>query len=154
MSKHRRILLWLLAACFLLADVSASSAQTGVSPRFTDNVARYVGSGLFEWTIFIKADEKWLANVAYVVYTLHPTFPNPVRTVRERGKGQYAFALSDSARNEFDIGVRIVLKRGDSVEEQYRLNLIEKSKQNNQNRSAAPPPVSNTRRAPPMKRKP
>ncbi|HEX8141180.1 MAG TPA: pYEATS domain-containing protein [Pyrinomonadaceae bacterium] len=153
MSKPRRILFWLLAACLLLTNVSASSAQVKGSVRLADNVAKYVGSGLFEWTIFIRADERWLGQVSYVVYTLHPTFPNPVRTVRERGRGPYAFALSDYARAEFDIGILIVLKNGSSFEEQYHLNLIEKSKENNQSRSTTPSTAPNTRRAPPQQRR-
>jgi transcription initiation factor IIF auxiliary subunit len=47
-----------------------------------DNTAKYVGNGRYDWTVFIVAEKAVLSGIKAVEYTLHPTFPNPVRQSR------------------------------------------------------------------------
>jgi len=90
-----------------------------------DNTAKYVGKGRYEWTVFILAGDSVLNSIRYVEYTLHPTFPNPVRN----GTGR-TFALSSNGWGEFNIKVRIVYKDKDREPSRinYWLQLFEKSK--------------------------
>jgi len=44
----------------------------------------YVGDDWWKWWIWIEGENNELDNIDHVVYTLHPTFPNPVRTVNDR----------------------------------------------------------------------
>jgi transcription initiation factor IIF auxiliary subunit len=84
-------------------------AATGVS---VDNVARRETQTTWNWTVFLKGSEEALSQVRCVEYTLHPTFPDPVREVCNRGKGPQAFALSATGWGSFTIGVRVFLKNG------------------------------------------
>jgi transcription initiation factor IIF auxiliary subunit len=76
------------------------------------NSATQVQSGWWNWTVFIEGSEDVLRSVRCVEYTLHPTFPDPVRTVCSRGTGREAFPLSSSGWGTFQIGIRVVLKDG------------------------------------------
>lgn len=50
-----------------------------------------------------------LDKIKYVQYTLHPTFPNPIRVVCERGPNdQEPFALHGDGWGEFDVGVKVI----------------------------------------------
>ncbi len=77
-----------------------------------DNVARQASRTTWNWTVFLKGPEEALNQVRCVQYTLHPTFPDPVREVCSRGSGPQAFPLSATGWGTFEIGVRILLKDG------------------------------------------
>jgi chromosome segregation ATPase len=66
----------------------------------------------WDWTIFIKGPEDVLEKIEYVEYTLHPTFPNPVRIVNERGSDRYAFPLSTSGWGTFTVKVKVYYDDG------------------------------------------
>jgi transcription initiation factor IIF auxiliary subunit len=87
----------------------------------THNVAMQVRPGLWEWTVFIEGDEEQLSHVQCVEYTLHPTFPQPVRRICERGSGKQAFPLSASGWGTFQIAVRIMTKDGQICELKHDL---------------------------------
>lgn len=76
------------------------------------NISKYKGEERWDWTVFIKGNKKDLDNVERVEYTLHETFPEPVRTVRERGTDKMAFPLSTNGWGVFRIFIRIFLKSG------------------------------------------
>jgi transcription initiation factor IIF auxiliary subunit len=80
-------------------------------PITADNSARKLSSGYWSWTVFIKAPNDVLDQVKCVEYTLHPTFPNPVQEVCNRGTGP-AFALSARGWGTFQIRIRVLLKNG------------------------------------------
>lgn len=92
-----------------------------------DNTARYVGNGRYDWTIFLVADEDTLRQVKYVQYTLHPTFPNPIQTIKDKGTG-YPFAFKSNGWGEFSIGVKVVLKNNSTVSFDYWLRLFDKAR--------------------------
>jgi NTE family protein len=49
-----------------------------------DQHSKYLGDDYWHWSVWVEGTDEELDGVDHVVYTLHPTFPNPVRTVRER----------------------------------------------------------------------
>ena len=79
-----------------------------------DNIASPAGNNRWNWTIFIRADEQTLGQINCVEYTLHPTFPNPVRTVCSRGQG-YPFALSSNGWGTFTIRIRVFMASGEII---------------------------------------
>lgn len=93
----------------------------GAFPVSVDNVAEEVCDGWWDWTVFLEAPEDELARISCVQYRLHPTFPDPVRLVCDRGKGPRAFPLSSSGWGTFLIEVRIYLKDGEVLETTHRL---------------------------------
>ncbi len=86
-------------------------------PAFqTGNTARRIpGKKRWDWTVYITGSEADLSHVKCVEYTLHPTFPNPVRTVCNRGFGAAAFPLSTNGWGTFTVGIRIFLKNGRTI---------------------------------------
>jgi len=75
---HRRSIGAVGVAMALLCGATARPAFAAVAVA---NTSTYAGSGRWNWTIFIDADAATLRQIKCVEYTLHPTFPNPVRTV-------------------------------------------------------------------------
>ena len=78
----------------------------------TANVARLLRPGLWEWTIFLAGPDEVLEQVSCVEYTLHRTFPDPVREVCDRGAERRAFALTARGWGTFEVGVRVFLRDG------------------------------------------
>lgn len=82
LGEARRIALSTIAAAiglvspFTMAVASSQAAEIA-------NVARQVAEGQWEWTAYVVAPpgelERVHCRVHCVVYTLHPTFPNPVQ---------------------------------------------------------------------------
>lgn len=89
------------------------------------NTARAVGDDRWDWTVFLQGSPQALNEVQCVVYTLHPTFPNPVRRVCDRGRGPRAFALNSNGWGEFTIHAKVMLKNGRSQNIDYWLTLRE-----------------------------
>jgi hypothetical protein len=81
----------------------------------TDNIAVPADGNRWDWTIFVRASDDILNQINCVEYTLHPTFPNPVRTVCALGGKDRAFALSSNGWGTFQIGVKIFLKNGQVI---------------------------------------
>lgn len=71
------------------------------------NTSQPDGSGRWDWTIFLDADQNILARIRCVEYTLHPTFPNPVRTVCDPAN---RFALSSNGWGTFEIKIKVIFK--------------------------------------------
>ncbi len=101
-----------LAAALAIAAVPCLAA-----PKIK-NTSTYVGSGCGDWTVFVDADPDTLRQINCVEYTLHPTFPNPVRKVC--GHPETKFALSSNGSGTFAVKVRIQYKDGhiENVEHQ------------------------------------
>ncbi len=74
----------------------------------------------YDWKVFVNADPETLAKIDSVTYFLHPTFPNPVRTVSDASTG---FALETKGWGEFEIGAKIQFKDGSTENTSYMLDL-------------------------------
>lgn len=96
-----------LALFLMVALLSAAPADIT-----TANTSRHVGDGRWDWTVSIRAAKPVLDRIQCVEYTLHPSFPNPVRRVCSRGTGTGAFPLSTTGWGTFRIRVRILFRDG------------------------------------------
>ena len=74
----------------------------------------------YDWELYLDEDESTLKNIDHVVYILHETFPEPIRTVSEPDS---KFAVQARGWGEFDVGVQVVYKDGSTANEKYRLDL-------------------------------
>lgn len=81
-------------------------------PITVSNTARQVNSKQWIWTVFLQGPISALNQVRCVEYTLHPTFPNPIREVCEQGRVSEAFALTASGWGTFQIRIRVFLRNG------------------------------------------
>lgn len=69
----------------------------------------YQGDDWWKWWIWIEGPDNELDQIDHVVYTLHTTFPNPVRTIRDRDS---KFRLETAGWGVFRIYAKVVNKKG------------------------------------------
>ena len=72
----------------------------------------YKGSDWWGWSVWIDATDEELDEIEYVEYTLHPTFPKPVREISDRST---KFRLETSGWGNFTIYAKAFLKNGETV---------------------------------------
>ncbi|RKH43542.1 pYEATS domain-containing protein [Corallococcus sicarius] len=117
----------LFASGALLPPLSAGAALQPVpgqtqSLRVGNDAVR-LGTNLWRWTAYIEAPDAVLRQVRCVEYTLHPTFPDPVREICERGKGPRAFPLEATGWGSFTLQVRVFFEDGHIQKLTRRLRL-------------------------------
>ena len=102
------LLAWLLAVvCGIGASTPAlTAAPLQVEPK---NWARELEPGWWEWGVYLDGVARELDKVKCVEYTLHPTFPNPVRTVCSR---KTRFELNAKGWGTFTIRIKVLLQDG------------------------------------------
>jgi transcription initiation factor IIF auxiliary subunit len=81
---------------------------------------KYEGDDWWSWWIWIEGDDKDLDRIRYVVYTLHPTFFNPVRKKRNR---KTKFRLKTEGWGVFTIYARIFLRDKTEIPLEHYLHL-------------------------------
>lgn len=86
-------------------EVIAASLAEKYPQITTRNISKYIGNNTWKWTAFIEADQQTLSEVACVEYTLHETFPNPVRRSCERNRN---FAISTNGWGVFQLQVKVI----------------------------------------------
>jgi transcription initiation factor IIF auxiliary subunit len=69
----------------------------------------YLGEDWWAWSIALDGPPEELDRVQYVVYTLHPTFPSPVRRVTDRSTH---FRLDAKGWGTFTVYVEVSFKDG------------------------------------------
>jgi transcription initiation factor IIF auxiliary subunit len=80
----------------------------------------YEGNDWWKWAVWIEGRDDTLNRIDFVEWTLHPTFPNPVRKIRDRAS---QFRLETGGWGGFHIGVRVQLKDGQQVKLSHALKL-------------------------------
>lgn len=81
----------------------------------------FKGDDWWEWSIWIDGDENELNKIKFVEYTLHPTFPNPVRIIKDR---QTKFRLEAAGWGIFTIYAKAVLQNGSKIDMEHELELL------------------------------
>lgn len=91
----------------------------------TKNTSRYMGEGRWDWSVFIVSDDKNLEEVKCVEYTLHPTFPKPVRMICNRGSTPgRGFFLNSNGWGTFNVGIKVIFKDGDVRYLKHQLSFL------------------------------
>jgi transcription initiation factor IIF auxiliary subunit len=80
----------------------------------------YKGEDWWEWCVWLEGAREDLDNVAYVQYTLHRTFPKPVRRVEDPA---HNFRLCSSGWGTFPFHVLVVTKDGTEIRLTHELEL-------------------------------
>ncbi len=78
------------------------------------------GKDWWEWSVWLDGNKKELDAIDHVVYTLHPTFPNPVVHISDR---KTQFRLDSSGWGEFTIYLQIHHKDGSTTKREHYLEL-------------------------------
>lgn len=82
--------------------------------------SNYKGNDWWKWWVWIEGPDAELDQIDHVVYTLHPTFARPVRTVKTR---ENKFHLASEGWGTFTLYAKIVNKDGTSKAMEYYLRL-------------------------------
>jgi len=81
----------------------------------------YQGDDWWKWRIWIEGTDAELDEIDKVVYTLHETFPDPVRVIKDR---QSKFRLESSGWGIFRIHAKVHLKGGSAMKLHHDLELL------------------------------
>ncbi len=92
------------------------------------------GKAYYEWRVFVDEPASVLRTIEQVDYVLHPTFPEPFRTSRDRDK---AFELVSSGWGEFSIVITVHFTNGKEAKTGYYLSLSKPWPSEAQKRTAA-----------------
>lgn len=79
---------------------------------------KYEGDNWWKWSLWIGGSDEDLDRIESVTYRLHPTFPQPVRTVIDRAS---KFQLRCSGWGVFLIPVEVRLKDGKKIQLAHQL---------------------------------
>jgi transcription initiation factor IIF auxiliary subunit len=89
-----------------------------------NNRAKWVGKkgqyDYFDWEVYVDEADQVLESIKHVVYFLHKTFPDPIRTISRKEEG---FVLKSRGWGEFEIGIQIFFKNGETSQQAYHLDL-------------------------------
>lgn len=99
----------------LVFEQQPATATLNVTAK---NWSRQLEPGWWEWGIQIVGPPAELDRIRCVEYTLHPTFPNPVRMVCTRSRG---FELLARGWGTFTVKIKLMLKDGSLRELSHRL---------------------------------
>jgi transcription initiation factor IIF auxiliary subunit len=80
----------------------------------------YIDDRRWNWSVWLTGPSAELDQIDHVTYTLHPTFPNPVREIHTRRGG---FRLKSSGWGEFTIYIDIARKDGEILQLNHDLKL-------------------------------
>jgi transcription initiation factor IIF auxiliary subunit len=81
---------------------------------------KYEGEDWWTWAVWIEGPNEVLDGINLVEWTLHPTFSNPVRKIRDRAS---KFRLETGGWGVFQILARVQLKDGEEVKLRHYLTL-------------------------------
>ncbi|MCH8197750.1 MAG: hypothetical protein IH904_06675 [Proteobacteria bacterium] len=120
--SQRSLTGWSIVTTALAQPASTTSRNPRIS---ADNIARYVGKGRWDWTVYIKAPSKLKKKVKCVKYTLHKTFRNRIRKVCKTKDKRYPFGLSTNGWGTFLIKIDVELTDGKHVALTHQLKFKE-----------------------------
>jgi transcription initiation factor IIF auxiliary subunit len=81
---------------------------------------KYVGDDYWKWEAWLEGPSKELDQVKSVTYTLHPTFPNPVRTIESRDN---KFKLKTAGWGTFTLYAKVLRKNGSTEKLKHDVEL-------------------------------
>ena len=81
---------------------------------------KYEGDDWWKWAVWIEGLDEALDRIDFVEWTLHPTFPNPIRKKRDRAS---KFRLDTGGWGVFPILARVQTKDGQEIKLRHYLEL-------------------------------
>lgn len=81
---------------------------------------QYEGDDWWRWAVWIDGSEEALDRIDYVEWTLHPTFPDPIRKASNRSE---KFRIETGGWGVFQIRALARAKDGSSIRLKHQLSL-------------------------------
>jgi hypothetical protein len=117
-SNFLRTAVSILGLCMLAVPPARSSENSlGLV-----NIAKYNGDKAWSWTAYINGPRDQIGRINCVVYTLHPTFSQPIQRICGTANPLYPFGITLTGWGTFDLEARLELKDGSSVELSHYLD--------------------------------
>jgi transcription initiation factor IIF auxiliary subunit len=93
-----------------------------MDPRglFIAQDSKYEGNDWWCWAVWVEGPEDQLDQIESVQYTLHHTFPKPVRVIRDRST---KFRLETAGWGTFTIYAKVIRKDGGVIPLAHELEL-------------------------------
>jgi transcription initiation factor IIF auxiliary subunit len=85
---------------------------------FVAQSQKYEGKQWWKWSLWIEGTDEDLDQIESVIYSLHPTFPEPLRTVTDRAS---KFQLRCAGWGTFIIPIEVRLKDGQALQLEHEL---------------------------------
>jgi hypothetical protein len=89
------------------------------------NSSTWRGKDRWSWSLWIEGESQYLDEIDRVEYVLHPTFPEPVRVVRDRAS---SFQLESKGWGEFMVHAKVITKQGQTIGLNHWLKLSDREK--------------------------
>jgi hypothetical protein len=96
-----------------------------ISHRFqcySRHIGEKEGTDIYAWCVFLDGRAEEIGDVLQIEYTLHPSFPDPVRIVDDAA---HCFALQSQGWGVFQIRARITHRNKEVVRQSFPLKLSE-----------------------------
>ena len=98
----------------IIEDTEVKPAPGKYGKITTRNSATYAAKDRWDWTVFMEADDETLNQIECVEYTLHPTFPDPVQKVCNKGSvSGKGFFLNANGWGTFTVKMKVIFKDGE-----------------------------------------
>jgi hypothetical protein len=107
---------WHVPGVAVLAAEASGLKINNYSKRIDDRYQQ----AFYQWRIFIDEPANTLATIEQVDYVLHPTFPEPFQTTRDRAS---KFALEQTGWGSFNVLVTIHYANGTQSKQTYFIDL-------------------------------
>jgi transcription initiation factor IIF auxiliary subunit len=83
--------------------------------------SKYLGKDRWQWSVWLEGDPEELDAIDHVIYILHSTFLDPVRTIDSRST---KFKLEASSWGNFTLHAKAVRKDGREIPLHHELILV------------------------------
>ncbi len=121
----------------LFSIMFSSSSFSGWDIRL-ENSSELTGSGRYDWTVYVVAEEPVLNEIDHVVYILHPSFTEPKRIIETRENN---FSLSANGWGEFMVTAKVMLRSGEVIPIEHWLKLEAHRAPGEEPEPLPPPPL-------------
>jgi transcription initiation factor IIF auxiliary subunit len=81
---------------------------------------KFIGDNWWNWSVWLDGDPAELDQVEFVEWRLHPTFPNPIRHIKDR---ETNFKLDTGGWGVFPIQATVHFKDGKTAPLRHSLRL-------------------------------
>jgi hypothetical protein len=98
----------------MIRAFAAAGGPPGPPSLELTSVAQSSPDKRWNWTAYVSGKKEAIERIKCIVYTLHPTFADPVKKVCKTENPLYPFALAASGWGTFDLLARVEYKDGSS----------------------------------------
>jgi transcription initiation factor IIF auxiliary subunit len=81
---------------------------------------KYKGDDWWKWAVWVEGGDETLDQIDFVEWTLHPTFPNPIRKTHDR---VHKFRIKTGGWGVFQIRALVQMKDGSQIRLKHYLKL-------------------------------